>query len=408
MEKETKNKTGIIYNIIIVLLILIITVSSCIGIFAWAKYTSSISGTATGQVAKWSFKLVDGVTETTDVIDFPITRTDNNTSVAKGRLAPGTYGQFEIGIDASGTETYVQYTIKAELNNKPRNLKFYSDSEKTKEIEVVDNVLSIEGFMSLEDVNEVRTETIYWDWKYETGGTDTEIGQNDIKDKEDSGKLMTMQIAVTGTEVLEAVQSGVQLGTLNLGDYVDAGTVLLDNVDGVVMESYGDSKQAEWRVAKKEGDTVTLILSDYLPNRHLSSVSGISLNSNGYTVGWPDLANANEAVNHLKISDNWKSLLTGSKIEAGTIVGGLTLGDITDEFRSVTNMFTPHTENWNSVCGYWLATAFGSDFVGFVRYFGGVSNYDFDYVNLYGVRPAVTLKSDILLENVGENIYSIK
>ncbi|MBE5805782.1 MAG: hypothetical protein E7313_03615 [Clostridiales bacterium] len=406
--KEKQKNTEIAYNVIIVLLILVIAISAGIGIFAWAKYQTTIEGTAIGEIAKWSFKVVDGDTTTSEIIDFPITRTDNNTSVAKGRLAPGTYGQFEIGIDASGTETYVQYTIKAELNNKPRNLKFYSDSEKTNEIEVVDNVLSVEGFMSLEDVNEVRTETIYWDWKYETGGTDTEIGQNDIKDTEDSGKLMTMQIAVTGTEVLEAVQSGVQLGTLNLGDYVDAGTMLLDDVDGVVMEKYEGNKQAEWRVAKKEGDTVTLILSDYLPNRHLSSVSGISLNSNGYTVGWPDLADANEAVAHLTNSDNWKSLLTGSKIEAGTIVGGLTEADITDEFKSVTNMFTPHTVSWNSSNGYWLASARGSYFVRLVRYDGVVGNDIFGGDSGCGVRPAVTLKSDILLENVGENIYSIK
>lgn len=162
-QKQTKNKTSIAYNIIIVLLILIIATLSCIGIFAWAKYASSINGTATAQVAKWSFKLVDGVTETTDVIDFAITRTDGYGKVVEEKLAPGTFGKFEIGIDARGTETILEYIIDVELENKPTYLKFYKDEAKTNEIELTDNKLTIKGFMSLDDVKEIRTETIYWD-----------------------------------------------------------------------------------------------------------------------------------------------------------------------------------------------------------------------------------------------------
>lgn len=401
-QKQIKNKTSIVYNIIIVLLILTIAVSSFIGIFAWAKYTSSIKGTTTAQVAKWSFKLVDGITETTDVIDFAITRTDGYGKVAEGRLAPGTFGKFEMGIDARGTETILEYSINIELQNKPTYLKLYLDEAKTKEISVEDNKFQVKGFMSLEDVKEIRTETIYWDWPYENG--------DDVTDTSDSGKTVTMKISVTGYEVLEepTVESGIKLGTLNIGDYVDAGTMLLDDVTGVVMEKYEGNKQAEWRVAKKEGDTVTLILSDYLPNRHLSSISGIRGDSNGYTVGWSDLANANEAVEHLTNSANWKSLLTGSKIEGETIIGGLTEEDITDEFKGVTNMFTPHTNSWNSVRGYWLASSYGNEYVRRVGYNGEMYNTFFDYIYQIGIRPVVILKSDIFLENVNGNIYTIK
>ena len=404
-QKQIKSKSSVGSTLLIIFLIAVIMVSSSIGLYAWAKYTSSINGTATAQVAKWSFKLVDGVTETSDVIEFAFTRTDGYEHVAEGRLAPGTFGEFEIGIDARGTETILEYIIDVELENKPTYLKFYKDEDKTKEITVANNKFSVKGFMSLEDMEEIRTETIYWDWPYENG--------DDVTDTNDAGKLVTMQVSVTGYEVLEKSttedeETGIKLGTLNLGDYVDAGTMLLDDVTGVVMEKYEGNKQAEWRVAKKEGDTVTLILSDYLPNRHLSSISGIRLNSNGYTVGWPDLADAYEAVAHLTNSANWKSLLTGSKIEAGTIVGGLTYEDITDEFKSVTSMFTPHTASWNSSYGYWLASADDSINVRYVYHYGGVYLNNFGNGNQSGVRPAVTLKSDILLENVGENIYSIK
>lgn len=189
-----KNKS-ISTNLIIAILILIIAISSCTGIYAWAKYTSQIDGTATAQVAKWSFKVVDGITETTDVIDFAFTRTDGYGKVAEGVLAPGTYGEFEIGIDASGTETILEYTIDVILNNKPKNLKLYSDSAKTEEITVSNNEFTINGYMDLEEVKTIKTVKVYWNWPYESG--------DDAQDTQDAGKTVNMQISVTGTEILE-------------------------------------------------------------------------------------------------------------------------------------------------------------------------------------------------------------
>jgi len=78
-------------NILIVVLILVTIASVCAGLFAWAKYQSTITGTATGETAKWSFDVSNKGTSIQN-IDFPISRTDNNTSVAEGKIAPGTYG----------------------------------------------------------------------------------------------------------------------------------------------------------------------------------------------------------------------------------------------------------------------------------------------------------------------------
>ena len=72
-------------NILIVVLILVTIASVCAGLYAWAKYQTTINGTATGETAKWSFKVSDGNTSTQE-IEFPMTRTDNNTSVAEGKL----------------------------------------------------------------------------------------------------------------------------------------------------------------------------------------------------------------------------------------------------------------------------------------------------------------------------------
>ena len=193
-----KNQKSILTNLVILLLILIILILSVVGVYAWAKYQAVVNGTTTAQVAKWSFKLVDGITETSDIIDFAFTRTDGYGKVAAGKLAPGTYGQFEIGLDARGTETILEYEINVALENKPRNLKLYSNSTKTEEIEVLSGKFTIDGFMSLEDVKNIKTVTIFWDWPYETGSI-----SDDVIDTEDAGKDVTMQVSVTGTEVLE-------------------------------------------------------------------------------------------------------------------------------------------------------------------------------------------------------------
>lgn len=56
--------------------------------------------------------------------------------------------------------------------------------------------------MSLTD-NKVREIPIYWIWKLETGETENEIYLNDLEDSKFIGKIMSMQIAVTGKQVLE-------------------------------------------------------------------------------------------------------------------------------------------------------------------------------------------------------------
>ena len=118
MEKSKKKHIG--SNILIIMLIVIIFTSIGIGLYSWAKYSQTIEGKTTGEIAKWSFK-VDGNTTTED-IDFVMTRTDNNSSVVTGKLAPGTYGEFNVQLDARGTETMVEYSIVVAMTNKPKNL----------------------------------------------------------------------------------------------------------------------------------------------------------------------------------------------------------------------------------------------------------------------------------------------
>lgn len=99
MDSNEKKKGRLLkYAILLCILAVIIALVG----YAWARYVSSQNGTATAQIAKWSFnsKIFDG-TQTEEVENFARTRTDGNTEVDDETIAPGTSGEFIVEIDAS-------------------------------------------------------------------------------------------------------------------------------------------------------------------------------------------------------------------------------------------------------------------------------------------------------------------
>lgn len=150
------------------------------------------------------------------------------------QLLPGTSGEFIIEIDATGTETLLTYDIKITFTNKPANLKFYEDIEKTQELIVEnDKYLALNGFMSLDD-NKKRDIPIYWDWKFETGESEMDREENDIIDSEFMGKVMSMQIDVNGTQVTSnPYEEGVAFSTIN-GKIIATGIHGIRNSKGTV------------------------------------------------------------------------------------------------------------------------------------------------------------------------------
>ncbi|MBE5806408.1 MAG: hypothetical protein E7313_06895 [Clostridiales bacterium] len=276
MENAKKKHTG--SNILIILLILIILASTGVGLYSWAKYRTTVEGTATGEVAKWNFNVTDGNSQT-EAIDFTLTRTDNNDSVVDGKLAPGTCGELEIGIDATGTETALTYIIEGEMSNLPTNLKLYSNEERTEELIVVNNKFSKGGYMSLQEIG-ARKEKIYWEWPFETGTTTEEKTANNKIDTEDSGKTMNINITVTGRQV----NGEPRLADLvQIGDYVNydansnglytftsddctnlAGTGISANFSS--SDVFNSGTKSQWRVLSvdRKTGTVELVASDVI------------------------------------------------------------------------------------------------------------------------------------------------
>ncbi|MBE5806682.1 MAG: hypothetical protein E7313_08285 [Clostridiales bacterium] len=227
-------------NILIVVLILVTIASVCAGLFAWAKYQTTINGTATGETAKWSFKVSDGDTSTQE-IELPMTRTDSNSSVVEGKIAPGTYGELQIGIDATGTETALTYVIEGMMENRPTNMKFYLDEERTLDLTVLNDKFSKGGYMKLNEAG-ARTEKIYWEWPFETvtcpAITDEKLSNlgidkvkyetliaenkfteaNDMLDTAESDMQVSMKVSVTGKQING---NPVLADLVQVGDYVN-------------------------------------------------------------------------------------------------------------------------------------------------------------------------------------------
>lgn len=169
-------------------------ITTCLMGGTLAKYTSSVNGTGTVAVAKWSFKAGEGTNAAkTDAFTFSLADTkDANVSVSSSKVAPGDKGKVSIKVDASGSEVGVNYTIKVDgLSTTNDVVKFYSDSAYTTAIPAD----GYTGTIALADVDTAATTDIYWKWVTASANgdaADTTIGE--------SAPSETFTVTVTGTQ----------------------------------------------------------------------------------------------------------------------------------------------------------------------------------------------------------------
>lgn len=180
-NQKQKKSTSLV---VLVVLLLIVTIASVIlATYAWAKYTTTLpESSATAVTAKWN---VNG--ESSD-----LTWSKTFTHVVASKLAPGTNGTIPVTFGINDTEVDVKYTITlVSVENKPTNLKFYTDSTKTKEATVGGDVYT--GTITVGGAD--FEGAIYWDWPYESGNDEA-----DTKDGE-AAKTMTVKIQIEATQV---------------------------------------------------------------------------------------------------------------------------------------------------------------------------------------------------------------
>ena len=253
-NQQKRKNSGLIA--LIAILLIITTVASCSGLYAWAKYISSQGGNATAQVAKWHFNLKTGAYTVGGPQLLSLTRTDGNSHVETGKLAPGTSGVLPIIVETTGTETDLTYDVTITINNCPQNVVFTPQTPDSTTQTVTGSgtdadprvrTIRIQKYVphTVTDANRLHDETVTWSWPYETT-TGAGVDANDQIDNADSGKEVTVTVTAVGTEVLKdpnvpTVQQVAQSGAINRWDSVnynpgDLTTASIELPDGTSIE----------------------------------------------------------------------------------------------------------------------------------------------------------------------------
>lgn len=188
------NKSNFVARLSVLTIALTLVTTSLIG-GTLAKYTTEVTGTGSAEVAKWSFK-ANEKSGGSDKFTVNLADTvDKNPNVTSGKIAPGSKGSFDIKIDASGSETALEYKIEfTNIQNQIANLKFYSDASRTNEITDLTNPTALNGSIALNAVETPVIKTVYWEWEddVKNNASDTAAGVAATK--------MTFDIKVTGTQ----------------------------------------------------------------------------------------------------------------------------------------------------------------------------------------------------------------
>ena len=185
---------------VIISAILVAIILSFIGGQTYSKYVTEVRGDGTAQIATWDFK-VNGQKEEVQTIS--LGSTYDSSTLVNGKIAPGTEGNFQIIVDATGSDVGIDYKIKfSDETTKPANLKFYYQEVEYNSILELGDALS--GTINADDENKPKTFDIKWKWNYETGSNPTEIASNDKIDTQNAQEITNYEfdVIVSGTQVV--------------------------------------------------------------------------------------------------------------------------------------------------------------------------------------------------------------
>lgn len=185
---------------VIIIAILVAIILSFVGGQTYSKYVTEVRGDGTAQIATWDFK-VNGQKEEVQTIS--LGSTYDSSTLVNGKIAPGTEGNFQIKVDATGSDVGIDYKIKfSDETTKPANLKFYYQEVEYNSILELGEALS--GTINADDENKSKTFDIKWKWNYETGSNPTEVASNDKIDTRNAQEITNYEfdVIVSGTQVV--------------------------------------------------------------------------------------------------------------------------------------------------------------------------------------------------------------
>ena len=180
-RKASKEYKGIFGALCMMLIMLLLTGA---GGYTYARYMSQEKGTGNADIANWAFQIDKNGEQTKNVT---LRNTVSKQTLVNGKIAPGTSGEFSITLDATGSEVGVDYTLSfVDEINKPENIIFTYNG---KEYKSLNEIGSIKGNIGTKN-DRTATILIKWTWLYQTGGTDIEKAENDIKDTKAGTSLL--------------------------------------------------------------------------------------------------------------------------------------------------------------------------------------------------------------------------
>lgn len=162
-------KKKVMTAIIIISIILIIAAG-----YTFSKFFKSVPGQATAQVAAWSFKANAG-SDTKSLSSITLTPTNGT------KIAPDTEGNFQIKVDASGSDVDVDYRVNISEEKLPANMRFYIQGENTPYTTMAALAQAkLNGTLDSTN-NKQKTFNIRWVWPYETSSGNTLLDSKDME-----------------------------------------------------------------------------------------------------------------------------------------------------------------------------------------------------------------------------------
>lgn len=187
-------------KIVLLVIAIVAILLSFAGGQAYAKYMSKVTGQGTADIASWNFKVNENEEKLQTIA---LKSTINNSTLVNNKIAPGTEGEFQIKLDATGSEVGISYIIKFENESqKPQNLKFIYNGNTYNSLTELQKELV--GTINANDGCKIKTLMIGWNWKYETGNSEKEISKNDLIDTQNAKQMSnySFDVIVSGTQVM--------------------------------------------------------------------------------------------------------------------------------------------------------------------------------------------------------------
>lgn len=161
-------------------MVLTLVTASLVG-GTFARYTSTVSGTANATVAKWAIAMKANNTEPKEnKFEIALKNTNEAVEVAEDKIAPGASGTIKLEINGNGSEVGYTYTVKAEASGLEGIPLVFTD----KEGNVVtiskssDTLTTIEsGEVALTNVGTAKEVILNWKWDdTSSNAADTSLG----------------------------------------------------------------------------------------------------------------------------------------------------------------------------------------------------------------------------------------